>query len=75
MALKEIVLDVSELEPPHPLVQGVAALKALQEGEVLLFKHRMYPCKLQAQIDALGLESEILKDEENEFLMRIKKPS
>lgn len=75
MAHKEIVLDVSELEAPYPLVEGIKALKALQEGEVLIFKHRMYPCKLQAQIDALGLESEILKDEENEFLMRIVKPS
>lgn len=73
MQNKEIVLDVSELEAPLPLVQGVKALKALQEGETLIFKHRMYPCKLQEQIDELNLKSEIIQDVENCFEMKIYK--
>lgn len=71
MHSKEIVLDVSELEAPLPLQQGIAAMKALQEGEVLRFVHRMFPCKLQEHIDALGLHGEIVINEENHFEMKI----
>ena len=71
MADKEIVLDVSELEAPLPLLKGTQAIKNLQEGETLVFIHRMFPCKLQAQIDRFGLRSEIVKNEENYFEMRI----
>ena len=71
MVDKEIILDVSELEAPLPLVKGVEAIQKLQTGESLLFIHRMFPCKLQEQIDKLGLKSEVLKDEENRFEMRI----
>ncbi len=71
MILKEILLDVSELEAPHPLVKGIAAMKDLKEDEALIFIHRMFPCKLQEQIDILGLHSKIIKNEENYFEMKI----
>ncbi len=73
MANKVIRLDVSELEAPHPLLKGVEAMKNLKDGEVLVFIHRMFPCKLQEQVDALGLQWEILKNEENYFEMKITK--
>ena len=71
MANKEIRLDVSEYEAPHPLVKGVEAMKNLKEDETLVFIHRMFPCKLQEQIDKLGFKSEIIKNEENYFEMKI----
>lgn len=71
MRSKEIYLDVSELEPPQPLVLAVQAMQKLKEDETLVFVHRMYPCKLQEQIEALGLSFEIIKDQENFFEMRI----
>lgn len=71
MENKVIILDVSELEAPLPLVKGVEAMQKLQEGENLIFIHRMFPCKLQERIDKLGLKSEIVKNEENYFEMKI----
>jgi hypothetical protein len=68
---KEIVLDVSELEAPQPLLQAITAIKDLKSDEELLFIHRMFPCKLQEQIDALGLSSQILENKENHFKMKI----
>jgi len=71
MENKMIMLDVSELEAPLPLAKGVEAMQKLQEGETLIFIHRMFPCKLQKQVEKLGLKSEIVKDEENYFEMKI----
>ena len=71
MENKEILLDVSELEAPLPLIQATQALRQLQNGETLVFIHRMFPCKLPEQIEKLGLKSEIIKNEENYFEMRI----
>ncbi len=71
MASKETVLDVSELEAPLPLVKVTQAMQKLQDGEVLIFIHRMFPCKLHEQIDKLGLKSDIVKDEENYFEIKI----
>ena len=73
MADKEIRLDMSEYEAPYPLVKGVEAMENLQKGETLLFIHRMFPCKLQEQIDKFGFKSEIIKNEENYFEMKITK--
>ena len=33
---REVVLDVSELEPPEPLVQSLAAIEQLKNGEIQL---------------------------------------
>lgn len=71
MANKEIILDVSELEAPLPLVRGVEAMRNLKDNETLVFIHRMFPCKLHEQIDKLGLKSDIVKDEENYFEIKI----
>ncbi len=70
---KEILLDVSELEAPYPLVEAVNALYALKDDEVLIFRHRMNPQMLFQNILSLGLQYEITKENENEFEMRIYK--
>jgi TusA-related sulfurtransferase len=69
----EIILDVSELEAPYPLVELNKAIDNLQKGEVLLFKHRMFPCKLPDVCKKNNLEYEIIKDDENNFLARIER--
>jgi len=70
---KEILLDVSELEAPQPLIEAVMALDKLQENEVLIFQHRMSPQHLFHEIETRKLSYEILKDEENNFVMKIYK--
>ena len=66
-------MDVSELEAPYPLIEAINALNALQENEVLIFRHRMNPQMLFQNISALGLKYEITKEDANEFEMRIYK--
>ncbi|WP_419764660.1 MAG: hypothetical protein ACNI28_12835 [Arcobacter sp.] len=70
---KTITLDVSELEAPYPLMQGLEAVHNLNEDEILIFKHRMSPCKLFEAIEKNSLKYEIIKDEENHFEMKIHK--
>ena len=70
---KEILLDVSDLEAPYPLVKAIEALNMLKDDEILIFRHRMNPQMLFQNIAALGLQFEIIKEDENEFEMRIYK--
>jgi len=70
---KEILLDVSDLEAPYPLVKAIEALNTLKDDEILIFRHRMNPQMLFQNIAALGLQFEIIKEDENEFEMRIYK--
>ena len=64
MSHKVILLDVSELEAPFPLLHAIESMKNLKEDEEILFIHRMYPCKLEEQVKNFGLSSEILFNEE-----------
>jgi len=73
MSLKQTILDVSELEAPYPLIKGSQAIKDLKENEELIFKHRMFPCKLQDVLEKFACRYEILKDEENDFEMKIRR--
>ena len=69
--MQEKLLDVSELEAPEPLIVAVRALDELGDDEVLIFKHRMNPRHLFNEIAARGMHYEIVRDEPNDFLMRI----
>ena len=71
MSLKQIILDVSELEAPYPLIEASRAIKDLKDDEELIFKHRMFPHKLQNILDKFECKSEVLKDKENYFEMKI----
>lgn len=48
---REVFLDVSELEPPEPLVLAMAAARDLQAGEYVRMLHRRDPCLLYAQLE------------------------
>ena len=73
MQTKEILLDVSELEAPQPLIEAAKALDKLKDDEILLFKHRMSPKHLFTEIEQRNLHYEIIKNEPNDFLMKIYK--
>jgi TusA-related sulfurtransferase len=69
----EITLDVSELEAPYPLIELNKAIDTLQTNEILIFKHRMFPCKLPDVCKENDLVFEVIKEEENEFVARIER--
>lgn len=55
---QECLLDVSDLEPPEPLVRALEAVKGLSDKQFLHLKHRRKPCLLYENIEPLGFESE-----------------
>lgn len=55
---QECFLDVSDLEPPEPLVRALDAVKALSEEQYLHLKHRRKPCLLYENIEPLGFVTE-----------------
>ncbi len=55
---REIVLDVSELEPPEPLVLSLAACEQLERGAYLRLLHRRRPCLLYDNLAQRGFASE-----------------
>ncbi|MDH5184276.1 MAG: DUF2249 domain-containing protein [Gammaproteobacteria bacterium] len=52
----EHLLDVSELEPPEPLVQTIDKTLSLPEGNYLCMLHRQEPCLLFGKLDELGYD-------------------
>jgi tRNA 2-thiouridine synthesizing protein A len=55
---REVLLDVSELEPPEPLVQSIGAVEQLKAGEYLHLLHRREPCLLYDNLTQRGFASE-----------------
>lgn len=55
---REVVLDVSELEPPEPLTQSLAASERLGRGDYLRLLHRRRPCLLYDNLAQRGFASE-----------------
>lgn len=47
-------LDVSDLEPPQPLVRALAALQQLADDEYLVLRHRREPLPLYGMLAPLG---------------------
>lgn len=70
---KTITLDVRELEAPYPLMNALEAIHNLKDDEILIFIHRMNPCKLFEAVEKNNLQYKIIKDEENHFEMKIYK--
>lgn len=52
----ERVLDVSDLEPPEPLVRTVAAAESLRPGQFLRMFHRRHPCLLGENLSERGFD-------------------
>jgi uncharacterized protein (DUF2249 family) len=53
---REHLLDVSELEPPEPLLKVLAELGTLAPGEYLRMLHRMEPFPLYPILSERGVE-------------------
>ncbi len=52
----EILLDVSDLEPPEPLTQTLEAAEDLAPGQYLRMLHRRDPCMLYGNLDDNGFK-------------------
>jgi len=52
----EILLDVSDLEPPEPLTLTLDAAEALAAGQYLRMLHRRDPCMLYGNLDDNGFK-------------------
>ncbi len=52
----EILLDVSDLEPPEPLTQTLDAAEDLAPGQYLRMLHRRDPCMLYGNLDDNGFK-------------------
>ncbi|MDH5631895.1 MAG: DUF2249 domain-containing protein [Gammaproteobacteria bacterium] len=51
---RQVLLDVSDMEPPDPLVMATEAVSQLQPGEYLCLRHRRDPCLLYEQLQQSG---------------------
>ncbi|MFA7097629.1 MAG: DUF2249 domain-containing protein [Gammaproteobacteria bacterium] len=51
---EEVILDVSGLEPPEPLVLTLAAAERLPQGQYLRMLHRREPCLLFGYLEQRG---------------------
>jgi len=52
----EILLDVSDLEPPEPLTRTLDAAEDLAPGQYLRMLHRRDPCMLYGNLDDNGFK-------------------
>ena len=52
--MSRVFLDVSALEAPEPLLQAIAALAELADGDYLHLHHRMKPCHLYSYLAEQG---------------------
>ena len=52
----ELLLDVSELEPPEPLELTLEAAEQLKPGQYLRMLHRRTPCILYGNLDDNGFK-------------------
>jgi len=52
----EILLDVSDLEPPEPLTLTLEAAEDLAPGQYLRMLHRRDPCMLYGNLDDNGFK-------------------
>ncbi len=54
----EHYLDVSDLEPPEPLIRAIDGVKGLAAGQYLHLNHRIKPCLLYENLSRLGFDSD-----------------
>ena len=52
----ELLLDVSDLEPPEPLELTLEAAEQLKPGQYLRMLHRRTPCILYGNLDNNGFK-------------------
>ena len=71
----EVFLDARLMEPPEPLLQGVAALMALSPGQFFHMQHRMAPRMLYPELVNMGLAEKSLQLADDEFHLVVWSPS
>lgn len=62
----ELILDVSALTAPEPLLRATDILGTLPHGDYLRFRHRMNPCHLYEFLQENGLSWELRQGDEVE---------
>ncbi len=55
-SLQEVLLDVSDLEPPEPLEKTLDTAETLKPGQYLRMLHRRDPCMLYGNLDNNGFK-------------------
>ena len=63
---KEILLDVTDLEPPEPLVLTLEAVEQIQPGEYVRMLHRRDPCLLYSKLEENNFQFRQRKGEQSE---------
>jgi len=68
---KLITLDVSELEPPQPMIEILQKIQELGPKDVLEVSHHREPVPLYSQLEEAGFAHSIEKLGENRFRLRV----
>lgn len=75
VGLKEILVDVRELEAPQPLVEVIQALQTLHTDSYIKILHRMRPCRVYDIVKEKNLcEKTVEKKDKDEIVMYIYHP-
>ncbi|HVA65488.1 MAG TPA: DUF2249 domain-containing protein [Elusimicrobiota bacterium] len=64
-------LDVSDLEPPEPMIRILQEIQSLKGEDVLEVSHHREPVPLYAELEAAGFSHETAQLGENSFCIRI----
>lgn len=67
--MKEILMDVSELEAPYPLYEILKKLNRLNKDEILIVKHRLYPQGLLPHLATFN--HHIIRHNQNHFEIKV----
>lgn len=70
---KTLLLDVSGLEPPQPMMAILEKIQELAPGDVLEVSHHREPVPLYAHLEEAGFSHEIEKLGENRYRLRIRR--
>ncbi len=68
---KNIELDVSEYEAPHPLEMILKATLTLTTNECLIVRHRLNPVGLYPHLVRLNLIYSTIKNSESDYIIKI----
>lgn len=70
-SLVTILIDTREMEPPEPLVRVMEAVEQFKETEKIVMLHRHKPCQLLDKLNALGLNYNIIENNDGSVELTI----
>ena len=70
---KVIVLDVSNIEPPEPMVAILEKIRELGPADILEVSHHREPIPLYSLLEEAGFTHEIEKLGENSYRLKIRR--